>query len=38
MHRQPIATYTTRSVASVRPMCCGMCMPRSRVELLRTRR
>lgn len=29
-----LIAFTTRSVASARPMCCGMCMPRSRVELL----
>lgn len=38
MHRHIIATSTTRSDASARSMCCGMCMPRSRVELVRTRR
>jgi hypothetical protein len=37
MALQLIAT-STRSVAVTRPMCCGMCMPRSRVELLRRQR
>jgi hypothetical protein len=33
-----IAFYTTQSVAATRPMCCGMCMPRSRVVSLRFKR